>query len=192
MLETMCYFRENIMEEEKIDQGHGGLRNIFRVLGPVVLLVGLLFVVIGMVSFFSTFRTFEPPRYFWCVFLGGPIIVVGLILCKFGYMGKVARYVAGEIAPVGKDTFNYMANGTKDGVKAVASAIGEGLAAGGVGVGSKVTKLRCHKCNELVDEDAKFCDNCGVALAKIKSCLKCNELNDPDAKFCDNCGYKFT
>jgi len=179
------------MEEEKIDPGHGGLRSVFRVLGPLLLLVGLLLVVIGMVSAFSSVGSFEPPRYFWCVFLGGPITFVGLVLCKLGYMGKVIRYVAGEIAPVGNDTFNYMANGTKDGVKVVASAIGQGLAAGGLGIGSQVTKVRCHKCNNLVEEGAKFCSRCGTALAKTRPCPTCKELNDPDAKFCDNCGYKF-
>jgi len=190
LMETTYFFQEKSMEEEKIDPGHSGLRNVFRVLGPIVLLVGLLFVAIGMVSFFSSFGSFGPPRYFWCVFVGMPIMFVGLVLCKLGYMGKVARYIAGEIAPVGKDTFNYVAKGSQEGIKAVTSAIAGGLAAGGLG-GKEITKVRCHKCNELVEEDSKFCDNCGQALTKTKSCLKCNELNDPDAKFCDNCGYNF-
>jgi RNA polymerase subunit RPABC4/transcription elongation factor Spt4 len=177
------------MEEEKIDRGHKGLRDSFRVLGPVVALTGLIFIVVGMVSFFSAFGGFEPPRHFWCVFVGMPILFVGLLLCKLGYMGRVARYVAGEIAPVGKDTINYMAEGTKEGIKTVATAIGEGLR--GTGTNEQETMVRCHKCNNLEEAGAKFCSACGAALGKTKACPTCKELNDPDEKFCDNCGYEF-
>jgi len=112
-------------------------------------------------------------------------------------MGKVARYAAGEMAPVGKDTFNYVAKGTQEGVKAFAGALGEGLSeglGGGLGIGAVAgggVKVRCHKCNELLEDDAKFCSNCGAAISKSKACPQCSELNDPDAKFCDNCGYRY-
>ncbi|MHC4743870.1 MAG: zinc ribbon domain-containing protein [Planctomycetota bacterium] len=184
------------MEEEKINPGHRGMRDTLRVVGPIVGVIGLIFIIIGLVSFFSSMGSFGPPKYFWCAFVGGPILIVGIALTKFGYMGKVARYMAGEIAPVGKDTFNYMADGTKDGVKTLATAIGSGLGAGIAGAsgavsGGQETKVRCHKCNELVDEDAKFCNECGVPLSKSKPCPQCSELNDGDAKFCDNCGHNF-
>ncbi|MCK4294662.1 MAG: zinc-ribbon domain-containing protein [Planctomycetes bacterium] len=183
------------MEEEKIDPGHRGIRDVLRVVGPIVAAIGLIFIIVGMVSFFSAFGSFgRGPSHFWCVFVGMPLLGVGILLTKFGYIGKVARYVAGEIAPVGKDTFNYMADGTKDGVKTVARAIGEGLGGGlggAVAAPRQETKVRCHKCNTLVEEDAKFCSKCGSAVAKTKSCPQCSELNDPDAKFCDNCGHNF-
>ncbi|MBN2271824.1 MAG: zinc-ribbon domain-containing protein, partial [Sedimentisphaerales bacterium] len=54
------------------------------------------------------------------------------------------------------------------------------------------TKIRCHKCNALLEEDAKFCSKCGAPLSKTKPCPQCRELNDPDAKFCDNCGHDFS
>ncbi|MBL7152486.1 MAG: zinc ribbon domain-containing protein [Phycisphaerae bacterium] len=182
------------MEEEKIDPGHRGIRDALRVIGPIVAVVGLIFVIVGIASFFSAFGGGGPPKRFWCAFVGGPILIAGIALTKFGYMGKVARYVAGEIAPVGKDTFNYMAEGTKDGVKTVAKAIGEGLggALGGAAAATgQQTKVRCHKCNALLEEDAKFCSKCGTAISKTKPCPQCKELNDPDAKFCDNCGKNF-
>ena len=183
------------MEEEKIDPGHGGIRDVLRVVGPIVAVIGLIFGIVGIASFFSAFGGSGPPRQFWCAFVGMPLLAVGIALTKFGYMGKFARYVAGEIAPVGKDTFNYMADGTKDGIKTVAKAIGEGLGGalgGAAAAGPARTKVRCHKCNSLVAEDSKFCGNCGAAVAKTKACPQCSELNDPDAKFCDNCGHNFT
>jgi len=80
-----------------------------------------------------------------------------------------------------------MAEGTREGVKAVAGAIGQGLREGGLG-GAPQTVVRCHKCNALAQADAKFC---GQSLGKTKPCPGCRELNDPDAKFCDNCGHAF-
>src|ERR1700730_7245113 len=110
-------------EENKIDPKHGKSRTILRTLGPTITGIGLLFLVIGMGSFFSSFGSSEPPRYFWGVFLG-------VSMCMFGFLGSFARYVSGEAAPVQKDTFNYLAEGTKEGVKTIATAIGQGVAAG--------------------------------------------------------------
>jgi len=119
-----------------------------------------------------------------------PLLFVWAVLCMFGFMGRVARYQAAEMAPVAKDAFNYMADGTKEGVRTVAGAIGEGLR--GAATAEQQTRVRCHKCNQLVEENAKFCGACGAALGKTKACPTCKELNDPDAKFCDNCGFEFT
>jgi len=175
----------------EIDPQHSAKRSVLRTVGPLVMAVGGLFLAVGMISFFSSFGSFSsgPPRYFWCAFVGMPILFVGLVLTKFGYMGSVARYMSGEMAPVGKDTFNYVAKGTQEGVEAVAGAIGRGLASGqGADLGQTEVAVRCHKCNEENDADAKFCNECGAALAKTKACPECKELNDPDARFCDNCG----
>ena len=147
----------------QIDAKHSGLRGFFRVFGPLIVLASLVLCVIGFVSFFSAFGSGEPPRFFWCIFVGFPLGFVGLVFCKLGYMGRIARYVAQEIAPVGKDTFNYMAEGTRDGLHTVAQAIGQGLKDGMNGVSE--TEVRCHECNNLVDCDAKFCDRCGQELS---------------------------
>ncbi|HUT29316.1 MAG TPA: zinc-ribbon domain-containing protein [Sedimentisphaerales bacterium] len=176
------------MEEEKIDSGHGGVRKVFRVAGPVVAVFGLVLLIIGFVSLISSFGSFEPPRYFWCSFVGMPLLFVGAVLCMFGFMGKVARYQAAEIGPVARDAFNYMAEGTEQGIKTVAGAIGKGLREAATTVPQ--AKVRCHKCNNLAEENAQFCSSCGAALGKSKACPTCKELNDPDAKFCDNCGFE--
>ena len=169
-----------------IDRGHSGKQQVLRVVGPLVLLVGGIFMLVGLVDFFSAFGGGGAPTKFWCLFAGMPFLFVGGALTMYGFMGSVARYAAGEMAPVAKDTFNYMADGTQEGVKTVASAIGEGLSAG-MGRGGEVG-VRCPKCNETCDGDAKFCDECGGALTKSKACGVCGELNDGDAKFCDECG----
>lgn len=176
------------MEEEKIDPQHIATRTKLRTIGIVLLIIGAVFTFIGFSSFFLTMITGKPPVLFCFAFIGLPMGFVGFILTMYGFMGSAARYVAGETAPVGKDVINYTAEGTKEGVKTIASAVGEGL---GIKGQLGQTKIKCHKCGNLNDEGAKFCSGCGVALGKIKPCPKCNELNDPDAKFCDNCGYNF-
>jgi hypothetical protein len=179
------------MGERRLDPGHTGPRKVFRTLGPILLAAGVLLVVAGVVSFFTAFGGSEPPKYFWCAFLGMPMLFVGGVMTGYGFMGRIARYHAEEMAPVAKDAFNYMAEGTREGVRTMAGAIGQGLSEGGFGSGGSQAKVRCHKCKHVVDDDAKFCDSCGQPLAKSKLCPKCDELNDPDARFCDNCGHQY-
>jgi hypothetical protein len=177
------------MSVNPIDPGHNSVRNTLRVVGPVISLIGLIFVIVGIADFFRAFGGFGPPKLFWCAFVGMPLLFVGLVLSSYGYMGKVSRYVAEETAPVGKDTFNYLADGTREGIKTVASAIGQGLREGGLGSGSP-TMVRCPRCSVLAPAYAgMFCSECGQVLGK--PCPHCRKLNDPDAKFCDNCGQAF-
>lgn len=174
------------------------IRAALRVVGPIIIGIGVLFALVGAVDFFSKAGTSQMPTKFWCFFVGLPLLALGASLARFGFMGSVARYAAGEYAPVAKDTLNYLAEGTTDTVQNLAEAAGRGLAAsrgtpsttdrqsGTFGV-----RLRCHKCNADNEADAKFCSQCGAALLKTKPCPQCGELNDPDARFCDNCGHSF-
>ncbi|MCM2371444.1 zinc ribbon domain-containing protein [Aporhodopirellula aestuarii] len=171
-------------DEEQINPGHTQVRRILPRLGPVILVIGILFTIVGLGSFFSSFGSFSPPRYFWCGFIGLPMIFVGAVMTQVGFVGAIARYHAGEIAPVGKDTFNYMAEGTKDGVKTVASAFAAGLSEGVTG-----PQTRCSQCGSENDNRAKFCDECGAAISK--TCVSCGQVNDGQAKFCDGCGTAF-
>lgn len=106
---------------------HASARRFLRVAGPVLVMIGFGFTVIGLASFFSAFGSFGLPRLFWCSFIGMPVLFVGAAMSMFGFMGAIARYQAGEIAPVAKDAVNYMADGTKDGVRTVARAVAEGI-----------------------------------------------------------------
>jgi len=168
------------------DSKHTQTRSFLRILGPGIAVVGLIFMVIGVASFFMAFGGSGPPRFFWCAFIGMPILFVGIVISKFAYVGAVSRYMADEVAPVGKDVFNYMADGTKGSIRNVAAAVGEGLRSGIAG--TEAQAVHCPKCNADNDASAKFCDACGAPLPKSKVCAGCGEQNDPDARFCDNCG----
>ena len=70
------------------------------------------------------------PHYFWLAFVGMPLMFVGTVLCQFGFFGAVARFIAGESAPVAVDTVNYMAEETKGAVATVARAAAKGVVEG--------------------------------------------------------------
>jgi RNA polymerase subunit RPABC4/transcription elongation factor Spt4 len=178
------------MDENKyVSRRHEQTRTLLRVLGIVFLLVGGGFVLLGLIDFFSAFGEFgRRPTKFHYLFIGMPLGFVGLVLLQYGFVGAVLKYQAREVAPVGKDTFNYLAKGTRDGVRDIASAVGEGLSEGDRG--DATVHVRCPSCNALLDEDARFCDQCGETVQKTVTCVECGELNDSDAKFCDNCGTR--
>lgn len=133
---------------------------MLRIAGPLVFAVGLIFTIAGVGSFFLSFGSFEPPRYFWCAFVGLPLMFVGGVMMQFGFLGAVARYVASEGAPVVTDTANYVTEETREGVRTVAGAIGEGLRDG---MGQQEHK-HCARCGVFNDADARFCKSCGTAV----------------------------
>jgi len=129
-----------------INPNHRRQRTVLSVIGPIILLIGVGFCVVGFASFFLAFGGRGMPDKFWCAFVGMPLAFVGLVMCKFAFIGKVARYTAGEIAPVGKDTFNYMARETKEGVSNVTEALRDGWEkADGRGVGERIQRLNALK-----------------------------------------------
>lgn len=155
-------------------------RNKLRRIGFVCLFVGLVFMAIGLISFFTAFGSFgSTPDYFWCSFVGMPLIFVGGVCLAYSYLGKFARYVSNEAAPVAKDTINYMVDGTKD---SIIGAVKEFT-------GTSKNVLVCPKCGNKNSTTAQFCDECGAPLSI--TCPKCGAQNDSDAKFCQKCGYRF-
>jgi hypothetical protein len=142
-----------------------GIRSFLRRIGPLVFIVGLICTLGGMVSFFASFGSFEPPRYFWLCFVGMPLMFVGGVFCQFGFMGAVARYVAGETAPVAADTINYMADETKDAVETVAKSAAKGIVEGIATEKSGADTLYCPHCGFAIKADYQFCPKCGKAQA---------------------------
>lgn len=178
-----------------MDQNHEKKKRVLRTLGPIVLGAGILCVVIaiadflgagsrGMGGFGPMSMNMHGPKYFGLFFLGAPLIFVGAIMCNFGYMRDVAKYASKEMAPVAKDTFNYMAAGTKEGVKNIASAIHEGVHGEQQSKGTYI----CPDCRASNDVDARFCKNCGKGIPQKRYCTRCGTENDRDARFCDSCG----
>jgi len=114
---------------KKINPYQEEQRAFLRLLGATLLLFGLFLTAIAMHSLFTSDFDNSPDR-FWMGFLGLPLIFIGGAMLQAGYMGAVTRYAAGEVAPVAKDTINYLAEGTQPGVKNIGKALGEGISEG--------------------------------------------------------------
>lgn len=141
------------------------IRTFLRTVGPLLLVAGVLCIVVGVINFFMAFGGDGPPRLFWLIFLGMPLVFAGSLMSQFGFIGAVARYVAGETAPVATDAINYVADETKESVETVARSaakgIVEGIAAGKVAV----EKNFCPHCGFPAKTDFKFCPKCGKPVA---------------------------
>ena len=107
-------------------------------------------------------------------------------MTMYGYMGRMARYVSQEMTPVATDTFKYAVGETKESVRDLVGAVGEGLELSNA-AGASV-HVRCQKCNHENEADVKFCSQCGAPMVRGVPCAKCSHPNEPDAKFCDHCG----
>jgi membrane protease subunit (stomatin/prohibitin family) len=171
--------------DDDLTSRYAPLRALLRTLGPIVLAIGAVFMVVGFIDFLSAFGSFGGPQHFWCFFVGMPLVAAGVAMTRAGYLGVVAGYVAGEVAPVGKDVINYMAEGTEDTVAGLAQAVGEGLSRAGA---PHATHKACPKCHAENAPEAKFCSTCGTALAEGWRCAGCGHANEAGARFCDECG----
>lgn len=175
------------------DSGHVLFRNLLRLVGPLIIGVGGVFVLIGMVSFFSCFASPhpEPPKFFWCAFIGLPMVAFGTMITRLAFLGAGFRYMANEAAPVGKDVTNYMVEETKGSVAGmahdVAAAVSAGLREGTV-LKAEAGSRSCPKCQTENEALANFCKSCGSPMGKTRPCAGCGGMNDLDAKFCSHCG----
>ena len=128
------------MNEDKLQAPqHAMVKRTLRGVGLAVLALGGLLILIGFGSFFASFGSGEIPRYFWCAFLGMPLLFVGIAMTMFGFLGAMNRFVAGESAPVAKDVVNYMGENVQPGVKSIAKAVAEGIQEG-LNEGQKLKK----------------------------------------------------
>lgn len=129
-------------------------------------------------------------------------------------------------------SFNTLENAAKN-EGTSANIMGAGIGLGmGIGVGGKIgqqmghasekmnvansgkeTKIKCSKCGAEIDENIKFCPECGNKIGNfcekcgakvkknqkycpecgaqlIKTCPNCGKQIDDDTKFCSECGQK--
>lgn len=163
-----------------IDPKHDSKRRFLRIAGVSLLTLGIILLIIGLVDFFSAFGSFGGPKYFWINFIALPLIFVGASMTSMGYMGAMARYTAQENAPVASDTFNYLAEETKGGIRTMARAVKEGMEDKGT-----VICPNCHKDNPL---NAAFCNGCGASLTREIACPQCGWKNPAGSRFCNGCG----
>jgi hypothetical protein len=153
-------------EEEKIDPGHQKVLKVLRTVGPILLVLGGLCTLVAFIDLVRVMMDISDwPRFFWLFFVGGPLIFLGSALTSTGYAGRIARFHAAQYAPGAKDTFNYMAEGTQDGIKTVARSVAEGIQEAGVAATSQSKEtLKCPACGFVETGNAAYCSGCGKPL----------------------------
>ena len=119
------------------------IRFMFRIAAIGVLTLAGYFLYVGLADFFAADD--EPPQKFWMLFVGLPLVAVGLWLAGAGFGGAAARYAAGEGAPVARDSLDYLTRTHPD-----AEPTGGPY---------------CRACGTRNDAAASFCDSCGKSLA---------------------------
>jgi hypothetical protein len=130
------------------------LRSTFRVLGILAVAVALVLIVVAGIDFFGSVDSFEGPHLFWMFFVALPLLAAGGWLLQAGFLGLGSRFVAGETAPVVKDTASYLTDGK--GLFGVGATPAAGAPAAGP---------YCRSCGTRNDADARFCDSCGSSMA---------------------------
>jgi membrane protease subunit (stomatin/prohibitin family) len=115
-------------------------------------------------------------------------LAAGGVMTKFGYMGRVARYVAQEIAPVATDTVGFVVDETKDEMQTAAKAISQGIAEGQQPQADDEARSDavCPKCGTAAKDGAKFCSQCGAAVES--ACPQCGRNVSSADRFCPSCG----
>lgn len=136
----------------------GTARTVFRILGIVLTVVGLLLVVSGFVRFVGGEPGDDLDSAFLAFAGGGVLAVVGFAFFNLGFMGASARYAAGETMPVVKDSASYLTDG--EGVLGVGRTIDDAGATTAPKAGPY-----CRACGQRNDDEARFCDACGQPLA---------------------------
>lgn len=158
---------------------HKALKKRLKIAGFILLFVGIVFAAIGFISFFSAFGGSSMPRYFWCAFIGLPMIAIGAGLLGFAYKQEISRYVKNESVPVINEAGREVAPAVRD----IASAVKEGLSDDA----SQNAFVRCS-CGELNEKGSKYCKCCGKSL--VAFCPDCGKEIAPNSTFCNHCGSK--
>lgn len=156
------------------NNNHEETKKKLKIIGSIILGVGITLSAIGLISFFSVFGSGDFPKLFFLVFPGFPMIGIGASMLSFAYKREIMRYSKNESVPV----INEAIEEVGPTVKKVVS---------GEKTSDEKTK-KCPNCGAENPDKNKFCPECGATLDKI--CPTCGNTVDADDKFCPNCGTK--
>lgn len=178
---------EDAIQRRHLDRSgtHPGRRSALRLIGPFVLVAGVLTLGWGIYDIFVR----ENVAFHFSPFVGMLLIFAGSVMSMMGFMGALARYQANEMLPVAKDGVNYLADGTQGAVRSVTRAMATGLREG---LSDDAAAVRCPACDAPSEADSRYCDQCGRPIAPSRTCPGCGHGNDADARFCDHCGKPMT
>ena len=153
---------------------HKKTKKTLKIVGIIMLVVGAGLTITGLVSFFSAMGTSNPPKLFWCAFVGFILLGIGGSITALGFQKEMKRYIKNESVPI----FNEMGQEIKTGVTAMTQTINDTISD---------KKIIC-RCGEENEQGSKFCSKCGSPL--IKTCPNCHNEIETNDNFCNKCGTK--
>lgn len=144
-------------------------KKTLKTFGFVLLGIGLIFLIIGFVSFFGAMNGGGTPENFWCLFVAFPLITFGGQSLILGYKSEMNRYVKNESTPIVKEMYQDMKPEINDFVNIVNNS-----------------EIECPKCKTINNLNDNFCKKCRYEF--IKECSHCKAKIAGDSLFCSKCG----
>ena len=146
-----------------------------KIIGIIALGAGLVLSAAGLINFFMSFGSSKPPKLFFLLFIGFPLIGIGVSVLSFAFKREILNYTKNESVPVINDASGELSPAIKN----VANALND----------VKESKtVKCPVCNSDNSSGSKFCGNCGASLTAL--CPSCGKENPAGSNFCNHCGKK--
>ena len=155
---------------------HQKTKMTLRVLGVCLLAFGAVLAITGFTNFFMSAMAGVMPTLFWMLFLGLPLLAVGLMLLLMSLRQEITRYVKNETVPIVNEAGEEIAPA----VRAVAAATREGF--------TPTEHLTCGACGAENPAGNSFCGKCGAPLAR--TCSACGASVKAGDAYCGQCGKK--
>ena len=155
-----------------MNQNHEQKKKKVKRIGKILLVIGGIFTVVGIGSFFMAFAGGGFPSLFFLAFIGFPMVGFGGMLTSVGYKREITKYMKDESMPIVKETYQDLRPELKD---VVSMFKGE------------EKDVTCSYCGTKNDYNARYCKSCGREIKDIR-CPHCGNLIDADSRFCSYCG----
>ena len=156
------------------DAKHIKTKKKLKIIGLIVLIIGLCCTVAGFVNFGISIAKGEMPKLFFLLIIGLPCAGIGGMLTAAGFRKEIMTYTAKESAPA----VNIMGQSVAPGISAIAAAA----------KAADPSPVICPECGESNAAGSNFCKNCGKKL--LSKCPKCGTSVEEGSGFCSNCGEK--
>jgi hypothetical protein len=152
------------------------IKNRFKKSGVALIVIGCFIMLIAMIDFFAS----DSSNILYLTYVGGLILLLGLMMLLFGYIKKAYKYQISDDEVVAHDSIKSdILNKSKDSTGAFFEHLKN----------TPLPSKTCPQCGKEMFPDAMYCDNCGCAM--FKKCPECKELNQVSSKFCNHCGIQF-
>jgi hypothetical protein len=138
-------------------------RALLIIIGFILLIIGIPLVIVGFSSFLQLQSDFFSLSFeensalstqaFGSLVPGMFLVIIGAGVLRFGFIGRVSKYIADETGPAISSVSESITRGVKEG--------------GGIDItvhSESNIRIKCRNCGTLNDENATYCDNCGSQL----------------------------